>query len=286
MTSMEHATMIEFFEALVDHAFMQRALLAGLLASIVCGVIGSFVVSRRISFLAGGVSHSLLAGMGLARYLAVVHGVVWATPVLGAVVTSILASILVGWVSMRAREREDAVIGAIWAVGMAVGILFISQTPGYSEDLMSYLFGNILMVSSSDLWLIGALDLFILLIVWLYYNKFVAVCFDEQYARLRGVRVSFFYLLLLALVGLTVVMLVEVVGIILVIALMTIPAAIAGRFTGRLPSMMLVASLLSAAFTTFGLALSFQPDLPAGATIILLAGLSYLGVTLFAKKRR
>jgi zinc transport system permease protein len=172
---------------------------------------------------------------------------------------------------------------------MATGILFISRTPGYHEDLMSYLFGNILMVDAGNLWLIAALDILVVGIALLFYNQFLAVCFDEEYARLRGVPVEAYYLLLLGLTALTVVLLVSVVGIVLVIALLTLPVAVAGHFVGRLWQVMLVASIFSILFTTFGLALSFKPDLPAGAMTIVLAGITYLvvlvGTRVFAARR-
>ncbi|UCD64725.1 MAG: metal ABC transporter permease, partial [Candidatus Zixiibacteriota bacterium] len=183
-----------------------------------------------------------------------------------------------GWVSLRAREREDTVIGAIWAIGMAVGIIFITLTPGYNQDLMTYLFGNILLVTDADLFVIAILDIIILLVVTLFYRKLLAVCFDEEFARLRGINAELFYILLLCLTGLTVVILVDVVGIVMVIALVTLPAAIAGYFTRTLWQTMLAASVLCILFTTFGLAISYSPDLPAGATTIILAGIVYLGV--------
>jgi zinc transport system permease protein len=255
---------------------MQHALLAGVLAGVACGVVGTYVVSRRITFLAGGVSHSVLGGMGLAHYLAVAVGWSFLQPLHGAIAAALLASLAIGWASLRAREREDTVIGAIWAIGMAVGIVFITRTPGYNEDLMSYLFGNILMVGSAELWLIAILDAVVIGIALLFYNQFAAVCFDEEYARIRGVNVTLFYLLLLGLTGLTVVILVSVVGVVLVIALISLPAAIAGRFTRTLGQTMVLSSILSVAFTAIGLALSYEPDLPAGATIILVAGTAYL----------
>ncbi len=169
---------------------------------------------------------------------------------------------------------------------MAVGILFLSRTPGYNADLMSYLFGNILMVLTSDIWLMAGLDLVILLMVLLFYKQFQAVTFDEEFARLRGVAVNFFYLLLLCLVALTVVLLIRVVGLILVIALLTLPAAIALQYTGTLWKIMLLSMGLGMLFTTGGLGLSYAPDLPAGATIILLAGTVYLISTLWHNRRR
>jgi zinc transport system permease protein len=179
-------------------------------------------------------------------------------------------------VSLRARQHEDTVIGALWAVGMAAGVLFISKTPGYSQDLMSYLFGSILMVSPSDLWLIAALDLVVVLVGVLFYNQFLAVCFDEEFARVRGTRVEFYYLLLLALTALTVVLLVTVVGVILVIALLTLPVAVAGHFARRLWTMMILASLITIVLTVVGQAIAYSPNLPPGATIVVLAGAVYL----------
>lgn len=278
----------EFLTDLPRYPFLQHALLAGVLASVACGIIGSYVVTRKISYIAGSISHTVLGGLGAARYFQVVHGWDWFEPLYGAVLASLIAALAIGLVSMRARQREDTVIGALWAVGMAAGILFISQTPGYNEDLMSYLFGSILMVSAQDLWLIAGLDLLVVIAAALFYNQFLAICFDEEFARLRGIRVEGFYLLLLCMTALTVVLLVTIVGIIMVIAIITLPAAVAGEFTKRLWHMMLLSALLTVAFTTTGLALSYGPNLPAGATIIVIAGAAYLlsvvGVRLFRLK--
>jgi zinc transport system permease protein len=277
---------LEFVTDLQRHAFLQYALLAGVLASVACGVVGSYVVARRITYIAGGIAHCVLAGMGAARYLAVVHGWTWLHPLHGATVAAVVAAFIIGIVSLRAREREDTVISALWAVGMAVGVLFISRTPGYSQDLMSYLFGNILLVGRGDLWLILILDVVVVGVSVLFYGRFLAVCYDEEFARLRGVRVEAYYLLLLVLAALTVVVLVTVVGIVLVIALLTLPVAVAGHFVRRLWHMMLLATLLSLLFTTAGLAVSYGPDLPAGATTIVLAGAAYLLVSAGAALRR
>ncbi len=268
--------MNEFWQAVGSYAFLQYALLAGLLASLACGVVGTFVVARRISYLAGAIAHSVLAGLGAAHYLQVVKGWQWADPLWGALLVGILAALIMGLVSLKAREREDTIIGAIWAVGMAVGVLFMAATPGYGTDLMAYLFGNILMVSPGDLWAMAALDVVVLAVGLGLYRQLSAVCFDEEFARLRGLNADFYFFLLLVLTALTVVLLSAVVGIIMVIALLTLPAAIAGRLASRLGSIMGLAVVVSAAFTTAGLALSYGPDLPAGATIIVLAGAVYL----------
>jgi len=274
--------MNEFLSALPDHDFLRTALLAGLLASIGCGVMGSFVVVKRITFLAGGIAHSVLGGMGAAIYFGF-------DPRLGALIAAIISALIIGGVRLAWRTREDTLIGAIWAIGMAVGILFIAKTPGYSSDLMALLFGNILLVSHQDLWIMAGLDLVVLASVALLYRQFLAVSFDEELARLRGINVAFYYLLLLCLVAVTVVLLIQVVGLILVIALLTLPAAVAGHHVHSLGGLMVTATLLGAAFTAGGLAISYGPDLPAGPTIILLAGACYLVSALISgllKRRR
>ncbi len=277
--------MTEFFHAAFSYQFMINALLTGILASVACGMVGSFVVARRITYIAGGIAHSILGGMGVARWLSVVHG--WpVTPLEGAMVAALASALTIGVVSLRAREREDTVIGAIWAIGMAVGILFIAATPGYNEDLMSYLFGNILMVGATDLYLIAGLDLVVVAFVLLFFNQLQAVCFDEEFARVRGLNVDLYYLLLLCLTAATVVILVTVVGIVLVIALLTLPVAVAGYFSRSLVRLMLLSVGFSMLFTTLGLAVSYAPDLPAGATIIVVAGLSYLLVVAWERLRR
>jgi len=272
--------MVEFINAVGKYSFLQYALLTGFLASIACGVVGSYVVSRRISYVAGAISHFVLGGMGASRYLNVAQGWTWLDPLYGAIFSALMAAVIIGLVSIHARQREDTVIGALWAIGMAVGVLFISQTPGYNQDLMSYLFGNILMVTPGDIWLIAGLDVLVIIVALIYYNQLLAVCFDEEFARLRDINVDLFYLLLLCLTALTVVLLVTVVGIVMVIALITLPAAVAGHFTRSLGRMMLTATVFSIIFTTLGLAISYAPNLPAGATIIVLAGITYLIVTI------
>ena len=270
--------MHEFIADLQQQTFLQYALLTGVLASIACGVIGSYVVTRRITYIAGGIAHSVLAGMGAARYCQTVYKWEWLNPLYGAIAAALIAALIIGMVSLTAKQREDTVIGAVWAIGMAVGILFIYKTPGYNEDLMSYLFGNILMVSSGDLWLITGLDVAVVAVGVLFYNQLLLVCFDQEFARLRGIRVEFYYLLLLCLTALTVVLLVTVVGIVMVIALLTLPVAIAGRFSRSLWHMMVLSVIFTLVFTTAGIALSYGPDLPAGATTIVLAGAVYLVV--------
>ncbi len=267
-----------FFTSLWQHAFLQTAVVTALLASIGCGIMGTYVVVKRIAFLAGGIAHSVLGGMGAAVYFGF-------EPLHGALPAAIAAALLIGWVRLRWRAQEDTLISALWAIGMAVGVLFIAKAPGYQSDLMSYLFGNILLVPPESLWFMAALDLLLLTIVAAYHTQFLAVVFDEEFARLRGVPVAFFYLLLLVLVAVTVVLLIQIVGLILVLALLTLPAAVAGHYVHSLGRMMLIATLLGAALSIAGLALSYGPDLPAGPTIILLAGGVYVLSAMIAQIR-
>jgi len=263
------------------------ALAAGLLISIACGVVGTYVVTRRITYLAGGIAHCVLGGMGAAVYcrkalgwslIDPIWGFQWITALSGAVVAALSAAGIIGMVSLRFKQREDTVISALWASGMAIGVLFISATPGYQQDLMGYLFGNILMVSPANLVPIAILDAVVVVVSLLLYKQFVAICFDEVFARTRGVHVEFHYFTLLALTAMTVVLLVSVVGIVMVIALLTIPVAVAGQFARRMWQVMVLAILLSMTLTTVGLAISYGPDLPSGATIIVLSAGLYLTV--------
>lgn len=264
--------MSEFF----SYNFIQHAMLACILASIGCGIMGTYVVVRRIGFLAGGIAHSVLAGMGIAYYLG-------NTPLVGAVIAALVASILIGLINLKWRQNEDILIAMFWSVGMAIGILFISRTPGYNVDLMSYLFGNILLVSGNDLILMLLLDILLFLLATILYRQFLVTAFDQEFARLRGINVEFYYILLLSMVALTVVLLIQVVGLILVLALLILPAASATQFVSSIKPMMLLSVLFSLFVTTSGLVISYQPDLPSGATIIIMASFVYL-VSIISKR--
>ncbi len=272
-----------FWEHLCQYPFLRYALIGGMLASISCGVMGGFVVVRRTTYVTGAIAHSVLGGMGVAMYLRRVCGVEWMTPLIGATVAAVAAALVIAAVTYSGKAREDTVLSAVWAIGMAVGISFITATPGYYEDLMSYLFGNILMVSSRDLWHMGILDLFVVLLMLLFYNKFLVISFQPELARLRGLRVGAYHTLLLVMTALTVVLLTHVVGLVMVIALLTLPAATAFQLTGRLWSAMLLAIALCFLFTAGGIMISYKPELPAGATIIELAGSVYLLVLIGRK---
>ncbi len=273
---------MSFFQALIDYDFLQTALLAGLLAAVGCGVTGTYVVVKRIAFIAGGIAHSVLGGMGAAQYFGL-------DPILGALVAAVIAALLIGWVHLHWQVQEDTLISAIWAIGMAIGILFMAKTPGYRSDLMSYLFGNILLVPTAHLWFMAGLDALLLLLVACFRRQFLAVVFDAEFARLRGLPVGLFYQLLLVLVAVTVVLLIQVVGLILVLALLTLPAAVAGHYLHTLTRMIAVAILLGAGLTSTGLVLAYGADLPVGPTIVLLAGALYVASALLSRalvKRR
>lgn len=261
--------MIDSLTTLFSYDFMRNALIAGILVSVACGVIGTLVVLNRIVFLSGGIAHAAYGGVGLAYYLGI-------DPVIGAVVFSLVAALGMGVVQRKTRQRADTLIGVMWAVGMAFGIIFINLSPGYKADLMSYLFGSILAVSHLDLWVMLAVAALVVLLAGLFYKDFLAISFDEIFARVRNLPVDALYLMMIAMIGLTVVVAMRVVGLIMIIALLTIPPAIANLFLKSMWKIMLIATGLSVFFTVTGLLLSYYFNFTSGATIILVAGVAYL----------
>jgi zinc transport system permease protein len=259
--------------------FMRNAVVAGILVSIVCGVIGTLVVVNRIVFLAGGIAHAAYGGIGLAFFMGWPYAV-------GTAGFSLLAAGAMAAVTLKAKHRADAMVGVIWAVGMAAGVILLDLTPGYHVDLMSYLFGSILAVPATDLWQMGAIAAAVIIVVAWYYNDFLAMSYDDEFARLRNVPVTLLYCLLLGMIALTVVMIIRVVGLILVIALLTIPPFIAEKFTGSLRRMMVLSSALSCAFTLAGLWLSYVWNLTSGATIIMVAAAGFFAAILWGRLRR
>ena len=258
----------------LSYTFVQHALIAGVLVSLATGIIGSLIVVNRMVFLAGGMAHASYGGIGLAVY--------FGFPIfLGASLFAVAAALLIAYLTLHDRNRVDTFIGLIWAVGMAIGVILIDLTPGYNVDLMSYLFGSILAVSSGDLWFMGILLAVILLVVTFWYRDILAVSYDSEYASLRGVNVQFFYALILVLSALTVVIAIKVVGLILVIAMLTIPVYIAERLSRSLWGMMMLSGVIAMLFTLGGLWLSYNYDLTSGASIIMVSagglGLFLLG---------
>ena len=261
----------------LQFTFMQHAILAGIFVSFAAGIIGSLIVVNRMVFLAGGIAHTSYGGIGLAVYLGL--------PIfLGASIFAVASALLIAMLTLKKRHRMDTFIGLIWAVGMAIGVIFIDLTPGYNVDLMSYLFGSILAVSTQDLYFMGVLLTIILLIVTLRYRDILAVSYDSEYAGLRGVNVNFFYTLILILSALTVVIAIKVVGLILVIAMLTIPVYIAEKLSSSLFSMMFISGAIATLFTLIGLWFSYRYDLTSGASIIIVSAIS-LGIFLPISKR-
>jgi zinc transport system permease protein len=248
--------------------FMRNALLAGILVSISCGIIGTLIVVNRIVFISGGIAHSAYGGIGLAFYTGM-------SPTLGAGLFSVVVAIIMGAISLENKHRADTLIGVLWAVGMGIGIILIDLTPGYNVDLMSYLFGSILSVPRADIWFMIPLDIVILLTVLVLYKEFIALSYDEEFAFVVGIPVKTLYLVLLCMTALSIVMIIRVVGLILVIALLSIPPYIAEKYTSSLGKMMVLSSLLGILFTLSGLWLSYKYDLTSGATIIMVAGVSF-----------
>lgn len=268
---------------LLQYTFIQNALAAAILASIACGIIGVYVVVKKIVFITGGIAHASFGGIGLAYYLRI-------DPMLGVTPFSLFSALVMGTVSKKSKIPEDSAIGILWSVGMSLGIIFVYLTPGYAPNLMTYLFGNILMVPHSDLYLMLFLDAMIVATVYLFYKEFLALCFDEEFTTVQGVPTQKLYLLLLCIIALTIVVLIKVVGIILVIALLTIPATLSRKFTHNLKRMMGISIFFGTVISFIGLGLSYVLDVPSGATIILVLsfvyGLVEIGMECWNKKEK
>ena len=247
---------------------MQRALIAAVLVSVACGVVGSYVVIKRIVSLSGAISHAAFGGVGIGYFLGV-------NPVLAAIPFSIISAIAIGGVKQISNISEDTSIGILWSVGMAIGVIFINLTPGYAPDLFSYLFGSILTVNNTDLYIMLILDIVIIATVYLFRREFLAVSFDEEFSKVVGLPALLVYMLLLALVALSVVVLIKVVGVILLIALFTIPAAISKQYTYNLRNLMILATILGIVLTTVGLILSYIFNLASGATIVMVLATAF-----------
>ena len=254
---------------ILQFEFMRNALIAGLLASVICGIMGTLVVVNRIVFLSGGIAHAAYGGIGLALYFG------WPY-MLGTIGFSLIAAMVMAAVSLKARHRADTIIGVIWALGMALGIIMVDLAPGYNVDLISYLFGSILTVPGSDLAVMLVMGMAIALLVAYYYKDLLALSYDEEFARIRGVPVKGLYFALIAMLAVTIVLVIQVVGLILVIALLTIPPFIVEKYARSLLQMMVGSSLLGAVFTITGLWLAYQYNLTSGASIIMVAGIAFL----------
>ena len=247
--------------SLLGMSFFRNALLASLLASITCGIIGTYIVSRRIVFISGGITHASFGGIGMGYYLGF-------DPVLGAVLFGILSALGIEFFTRKADLREDSAIAMLWALGMALGIIFIFLTPGYAPNLMSYLFGNILTVSLTELIFLTLLAMGIVAFFVLFYRMILFISFDEEFALTNNTPVRLFNMILICLVALTIVLNIKVVGIILVMSLLTIPQAIANLFTRYFHRMIFYSMFFGFVGSLAGLIFSYIYDIPSGAAII------------------
>jgi len=270
--------LVGFFGALAspDFPFVRNAFFAGLLSSVLFGVLGSVVTVKRIAGLAGAISHAVLGGIGIALYLSATGKVPGLSPMVGAIVFALLSALIIGTVSLKSKQREDTVIQAIWAIGMSIGVLFMAKTPGYT-DPSSYLFGNILLISSQDLVLLLVLDVVVVFLAWRFYPQIEASAFDEEFAQVRGIPTRAVFLMILSVTAIAVVLLQTFVGIVMVIAMLTLPAGTAGYTAKNLASMMAGATLYAWFFSFSGLVLGWVVDVPVGAMVVVIAGAFFLG---------
>jgi len=278
--------MQEFLSALFnpDFPFLRNALIAGILSAVLFGTIGSVVTVRRIGSLAGAVSHAVLGGIGMALFLSatVVPGF---PPIIGAFIFSVLSAFAIGFVSLKGKQREDTVINAIWVIGMSLGLIFMAKTPGYA-DPTAWLFGNIMLISTTDIILLSVLDVIVIVLTWFFYAQIEASSFDPEFARTRGVPVNFIFLLLLGITAAAIVLLQTYIGIMMVIAMLTLPSGCATVFSRSLGGMMLSSCLFSVFFSVFGLVNGWFFDLPVGAMTVIIAGFVFLGFSVFRAVRK
>lgn len=256
-----------------------NAMLASFLSAILFGILGSLVTVRRIASFAGAISHAVLGGIGMALFFSVSGIFPSFSPLMGAFIFALLSALIIFFVSLKSKQREDTVINAVWAIGMSIGVLFMAKTPGYT-DPASYLFGNILLISKLDLLLLASLDVLVLLLIWLFYPQILSSSFDENFARVRGVKTDFVFLILLIIIAISVVLLQTFVGLVMVIAMLTLPSGTSAYISKSLSAMMFFASILSLVFSLSGLALSWTLDLPSGAVTVVFAGFVFLLFTL------
>ncbi len=255
---------------------MQTPILAALLLSVAIGIIGSFMLINRSQFIAAAIAHGSYGGIGMAIYFGF-------SLLLTTTLFAIFLALLLAYITYHDRYRSDTLIGVIWAVGMSIGIIFVDLTPGYHPDMMSFLFGDILMVPQSDIYFMAGVDLLLILSVVLLLPRFLAIAYDHTFALLNGLNVRAIYAYLLILMALTIVMSIRSVGLILVIALFSIPPFIAEKFVSDFRIMMVVSGVLGFLFSLIGLWLSYLFDISATAAIILVAATAFFGVVLTKK---
>lgn len=263
---------MDFFTAIATYDFLFDAVLAAILSGIACGIVGTYVVSRRMVFLCGGITHASFGGIGIAYHFGL-------NPIGGAMIFAILSALGIEWAGSKGRIREDSAIGIVWSVGMAIGLLFIFSTPGYAPNLMSFLFGDILTVSGSNIVALATLVGVLLLVMGLFSRPIIYASFDREFARSQGVKVDVILTLMTILTSVAIVLSIRIVGIVLLISLMTIPPVIAGCFTKSYTKIALLASVFAVIGNLCGIYVAWKIDFPVGATTIIL-----LAIALFIVK--
>lgn len=270
-------------EALFKYHFLQNAVLAGIMASIVCGIIGVIIIEKKLVMMSGGIAHTSYGGVGLGYLLGF-------EPIIGAFIFSVCAALGIGFIKRKGKANSDVIIGLFWSLGMALGILFIALMPGYPPDLSSYLFGSILSVTKSDLCLTASLTVIVALVIIILFNDWKAYLFDEEFAYIKGLKTAFLEYLLLVLIAMTVVVLIRVVGIILVLALLTAPAATASILTSSLKKRMIYSIIIGNVFCLGGLSISYEINAASGAVIVVLSVvccfLTYAASALLCKRKK
>lgn len=257
--------MIELFQ----HTFFQHALIGSLLASIACGIIGTYVVTRRLVFISGGIAHASFGGIGIGLFFGI-------PPILSAAIFSIFSALGIQWLSHRRDVREDSAIAVFWTFGMAIGVIFSFLTPGFSNDISTYLFGNILTITNQDLWALTITAVIIILLFVLFTHLIISIAFDKEFARSQGIPVSFFEYLLMVCIALTIVVCIKMIGIVLAISLLTIPQMTANLFTSKFQTMAKLSVIIGFMSCLGGLFLSYELNVPSGATIIFFSILAYI----------
>ncbi len=264
---------------LIHYQYFTNAILASLLAAISCGITGTYVVSRRIVFISGGITHTSFGGIGIGYFLGF-------NPVWGAAMFSVLSGLGIEYFTRKGNIRNDSVIAMVWSLGMAIGVIFIYLTPGYAPNLMTYLFGSILTVNSSDLYMLFALTLVIILFFSFFFRRIQYISFDQEYASSLNLHVGFINYSLMALVSLTIVFNIKLVGIILLLSMLTIPQNAANLITKDYKKIIFLSILIGFAGSLCGLVISYFLNIPSGATIIFSLVCIYLLMRLFLSLRK
>ena len=267
--------------AILNYSFLQHALWAAFLASIACGIMGTIIIEKQLVMMSGGIAHTAFGGIGLGYFLRI-------EPIIGALFFSISSALGIAVIKRNSSTNPDVLVGMFWPLGMALGILFISFTPGYPPDMTSYLFGDILTVSQSDLWFMLILDILIIGTVSVFINLISAYLFDEEFSTALGLNMRFTDYMTFVLIAITVVVIIRVIGIILILALLCVPPTIARMFTYNLKKMMLLSILLGVAFCLTGLWVSYTLQLASGAAIVIVSVLAYILISAwqFARSRK